>query len=1004
MKKLVFILCVFALSARSQSLAFQWAKGIGGTSAETGEGIATDGSGNVYITGILQGTVDFDPGPGTFTLASAGSQDIYVCKLDATGNFVWAKRIGGAGVDIGQAITVDGAGNVFVTGYYDGTVDFDPGAATFNLSSSGGSSDIYILTLNSSGNFMSAVSMGGSGTDRAYSIATDISGNVYTTGVYTGLADFDPSASTATLSAVGGPDIFVSKLTSSGTFVWAKSLGGTSSNEEGHGIKADGSGNVYVSGFFAGTADFDPSAATFNLISNGAADNFVVKLNSTGNFVWAKQTGGTSTEKTYWLSLDGSGNIYTSGFFSGTVDFDPGAAIANLSTTGLNDGFISKLDASGNYVWARAVNTNSYVNCNALVIDGSNNVYVTGYFQGTTDFDPSVSFYNVTSAGSLDVYILKLDAAGNFVTAKTFGSTGADFSSSIALDASNNVFTTGYFLGTVDFDPASTIFSLTSVAGSSDVFVHKMSPCTLPASPADITTPGNLSICSSNATTLTTSSSATVTWYSSPTSTTVLSTGLSYNTPTLAAGTYTYYAESFTCLNSATRTAITVTVNPTPTISVNSGSICNGSTFTIIPSGASSYSYMNSTTGSSCVINPSSSTNFSLTGISTAGCTGTAVSSITVGALPIININSSTGGPSLCSGSTATLFAGGASTYAWVSGPNTSTYAISPTVFTTYTVVGTSSLGCSASNTIAMGILTTPTVNISTGSSSICSGSSTILNASGANSYLWNTSATTSSISVSPTATTIYTVTGTTLSCSDTKTIAVNVIASPTISIASTASTICAGGSATLTIIGSAGSYSWNTGPTTTTLSVSPTIATTYTAAGFNGSCYGLAITTISISSSITVVASAANATICSGESTTITSSGAATYTWSTGSNSTSIVVSPTTTTSYSVTGENGSCSGLASTLVVVNTCVGINEYENNFLLSVFPNPSNGFVNIEINIESDLAIIDVLGKTIVTLDLLPGNNYVDISNLNSGLYYFKIGDKNYSSLKKVIKN
>ncbi|MBL7918751.1 MAG: SBBP repeat-containing protein [Bacteroidia bacterium] len=1003
MKKLLFILCVLALSAKSQSLAFQWAKGIGGTSAETGEGIATDGSGNIYITGILQGTVDFDPGPGTFTLASAGSQDIYVCKLNATGNFVWAKRVGGPGIDVGQAITVDGLGNVFVAGYYDGTVDFDPGAAIYNLTSSSGSTDIFVLALNSSGGFVGASSMGGTGTDRAYSIAIDPSGNIYTTGVYAGIADFDPSASTATLSAVGGPDIFVSKLTSGGTFVWAKSLGGTSANEEGHGIKADGSGNVYVSGFFAGTADFDPSATAFNLISNGAADNFVVKLNSTGNFVWAKQTGGTSTEKTYWLSLDGAGNIYTSGFFSGTVDFDPGAAVANLSTTGLNDGFISKLDASGNYVWARAVNTNSYVNCNALAIDGSNNVYVTGYFQGTTDFDPSVSTYSITSNGSLDVYILKLDAAGNFVTAKTFGSTGADFSSSIALDASNNVFTTGYFLGTVDFDPASTIFNLTSVAGSSDVFVHKMSPCTLPASPADITSPGNLSICSSNATTLITSSSATVTWYASPTSTTVLSTGLSYNTPTLAAGTYTYYAESFTCLNSATRTAITVTVNPTPTVSVNSGSICNGSSFTITPSGANSYSYMNSTTGSNCVINPSSSINFSLTGISAAGCTGTAVSSITVGALPNININSSTGGPSLCSGSTATLFAGGASTYAWVSGPNTSTYAISPTVFTTYTVVGTSSLGCSSSNTISMGILTTPTINISAGSSTICTGDSTILNASGANSYLWNNNATTSSISVSPVSTTIYTVTGTILSCSDTKTITVNVIASPTISIASTASTICAGGSVTLSIMGSAGSYSWNTGPTTTSIAVSPTIATTYTAAGFNGACYGLATTTISISNSITVIASVSNPTICSGESTTITTSGAATYTWSTGSNSTSIVVSPTTTTSYSVTGENGSCFGSVSTLVVVNTCVGVNEYSNNLHFLIYPNPTNEIINIETDGFYELKIMDVFGKIVLETPVQKFNSKINISHFENGLYYFKITQGDASVIKKVIK-
>ncbi|MDX2173949.1 MAG: SBBP repeat-containing protein [Bacteroidota bacterium] len=1006
MKKILLALCLITFFGNSQNLVYQWAKNLGGNNSEVGNGVTVDGSGNVYSTGVFLGTPDFDPGAGTFTIASSsGSQDIYISKLDALGNFLWAKSIGGIGVDAGLSITNDLFGNVYITGYYNGTVDFDPGVGVFNLNTNGGQ-DIFILKLNSAGNFVSAFGLGGaSSSDTPYAISLDVAGNIYTTGVYSGIADFDPSVSSSTLSSVGGVDIFISKLDPSGNFLWAKSIGGSSSTEEGRGVKIDASNNVYLTGFFSGTADFDPGAGTYTLASNGSSDNYVAKLNSTGNFVWAKQIGGSSAEKSFWLSLDGAGNVYTTGYFSTTVDFDPGAGVANLVASGINDGFVSKLDAFGNYIWAKSFIGTTYTSGNSIIIDASNNVYTTGFFQGTVDFDPSASTNNVTSNGGLDVFINKLDASGNLVTTKTFGSSGADNSTSIFLDASNNVFTTGYFAGTVDFDPNIGIANIAVAGGSSDAFVHKMNPCTQPSAPLNTTTLGNLSICANNSGSLTTSSSGTVTWYASPTSTTILSTGLNYITPTLSAGTFTYYAEAKTCMNSATRTAITITVNPTPTISVNSGSICNGSSFTVIPSGAATYSYMNSTNGSISVITPSvGTTNFSLVGTSVNGCTNSAISSITVSPLPIINISSSTGGPFLCSGSSATLFSSGASIYSWVSGPNTSTFIVSPTVLTTYTVIGTSSVGCSSSNTITLGILTTPTVNIFASALNICSGNSTILNATGATSYLWNTSAITASISVTPTASTIYTVTGSILSCTDTETIAINVTTSPTISIASSASTICTGGSVTLSIVGSATSYTWNTGPTTTSIVVSPTSNTSYTAAAFNGSCIAIATTSVSISNSITVSAISSSSFICVGQQATLTANGAATYTWNTGANASSIVVTPTITSTYSVNGINASCSGTANVIVNVSPCTGIEENTNAIYFSIFPNPSNGIINVELENSSELQIMDVLGKIVLESKLQNGNNSVNIFHLSDGVYYFKIKQGDAMSIKKIIKH
>ena len=131
------MLALFGLSNNANAQALQWAKSMGGADRDYGSSIALDGSGNVYTTGFFEGTSDFDPGAGVFNLTSAGSVDIFVSKLDASGNFVWAKAMGGANLDVGYSIALDGSGNVYTTGYFFGTSDFDPGAGVANLTSAG---------------------------------------------------------------------------------------------------------------------------------------------------------------------------------------------------------------------------------------------------------------------------------------------------------------------------------------------------------------------------------------------------------------------------------------------------------------------------------------------------------------------------------------------------------------------------------------------------------------------------------------------------------------------------------------------------------------------------------------------------------------------------------------------------------------------------------------------------------------------------------------------------
>ena len=479
MKKTIFTLFICFASGvlLAQTVSFNWVKQMGGTSSENGLSIATDASGNVYTAGYFQGTADFDPGPGTFSLTAA-SDDIFVSKSDAAGNFLWAKQMGGASVEHAMSIAVDAAGNVYTTGYFSSSpADFDPGPGVFNLIPAG-FDDIFISKLDASGNFVWAKQIGGAGEDFGYSIAVDGSGNVYTTGFFAATVDFDPGAGVFNLSSVGGTDIFVLKLDAGGNFVWAKQMEGAG---QGYSIAVDAAGNVYTTGIFAGTVDFDPGPGTDNLTYAGGSgqDIFVSKLDASGNFVWARQMGGVSPDQGKSIAVDAAGNVYTTGFFQGTANFDPGG-VFNLTALGADDIFISKLDASGNFVWAKQMGGTSDDVGLSIAVDASGNVYTTGDFQGVGDFDPGAGVFNLTTSGGEDIFISKLDAAGNFVWAQQIGGASAISQAlSIAVDASGNIYATGLFLGTTDFDPGAGVFNLTS--SGVDIFVEKLGqPGSLP--------------------------------------------------------------------------------------------------------------------------------------------------------------------------------------------------------------------------------------------------------------------------------------------------------------------------------------------------------------------------------------------------------------------------------------------------------------------------------------------------------------------------------------------
>ncbi|MBD3638935.1 MAG: SBBP repeat-containing protein [Crocinitomicaceae bacterium] len=470
-----FITIFLGFCIRANSQSFEWVRVNGGISGDVCRDIVTDNSGNCLTIGAFNDSVDFDPGPGSSYLVSNGGSDVFVCKYDSSGVFQWAKGFGGLGNDQGYSIDVDIEGNVYVIGAFLLMVDFNPGPAV-DMATSSEERDIYILKLDQDGNFVWVRTIGGGGTEIGSGIKVDGFGNVYTTGQFVATVDFDTGPDTLTLTSFGGYDAFVHKMDTSGNFIWVKKLGGTS-HDRGYRIQTDSSGNVYSTGQFSSIADFDPGPGIFNMMyGNTGNDLYISKLDSLGNFVWAKGVGSDYSTEPSDIVLDREGNIITAGHFKFSVDFDPGVGTSMLASAGNSDAFILKLDSNGDYIWAKSIGGADYDKINAIAVDEFNNLYVTGTFIGTSDQNPDTATSNVISAGSYDVFVTKLNKSGEFIWSFGVGGVGDDRGYGISVDKFYNVFTVGMFEDTVDFDPYVGVLSLASM-GAADVFVHKLNQC-----------------------------------------------------------------------------------------------------------------------------------------------------------------------------------------------------------------------------------------------------------------------------------------------------------------------------------------------------------------------------------------------------------------------------------------------------------------------------------------------------------------------------------------------
>ncbi len=342
----------------------QWAVRFGSTSSDLGRGIATDASGNVFVTGFFSGTVSFGGG----NLVSAGGSDIFVAKFNGTGAHQWSQRFGGTGSDTGYSLATDAGGNVAVTGNFFGTANF--GGA--DLVSAGGS-DIFIAEYHATGVHLWSRRAGSAGTEFGFAVAADAPGNVFVAGYFTGTVNFGG----ADLVSAGGSDIYVAKYNAAGVHQWSQRYG-SPFTDSGYAVVTDASGDVVVTGNFGGIVDFGGG----NLTGVGGSDIFVVKFSPTGAHQWSQRFGGISNDDGRAVAVDGSGNVVVAGIFQGTANFGG----VNLVSAGAEDIFIAKYSATGVHRWSRRCGGTTTDNAFSVAAGTSDHVFMTGTFQDTVDF------------------------------------------------------------------------------------------------------------------------------------------------------------------------------------------------------------------------------------------------------------------------------------------------------------------------------------------------------------------------------------------------------------------------------------------------------------------------------------------------------------------------------------------------------------------------------------------------------------------------------------------
>lgn len=451
------------------------------TGTDEAQAIAVDALGNTYVAGIFSNTIDMDPGPGVTLLTAAGQYnsktDAFVAKYAPSGALLWARQWGAhVDEDVG-GVAVDGNGNVYVAGKFGLTVDFDPGPGTANRNSAR-QHDVFLLKLNSAGEYVNVATFGSDQTVFAGGVAVDSTGNVYLGSTYFGSVDFDPGAGEQTRTSLNLGDAFVVKFTPAFALAYVATFGSTSFDQVGS-VAVDSSGHLLVTGMYGAAIDLNPGAGSDVRSNSGGQDAFIVKLDPLGNYVYGATISGAGDSRGRDIAVDGSGNAYVVGTYTGSADFDPGPGTL-IRNTAVQDGFVVKLTAAGSLTWAQVLAGTLGSSVDAVAVTAAGQLHLTGGLYGNVDLDPGPG--NVTLADS--TYVSRWSTAGEFEYAKSIRNEslgphdyilGNSVPLDLALDPHGNALLAGRFVGQLDLNPGPAVSShFHSSHYTSDAFVLKL--------------------------------------------------------------------------------------------------------------------------------------------------------------------------------------------------------------------------------------------------------------------------------------------------------------------------------------------------------------------------------------------------------------------------------------------------------------------------------------------------------------------------------------------------
>ncbi len=472
--KLLLYLCTFFVCVLAHGQTPDLVISGGGTTQDIGYDTAVDASGNMYVVGQFQNSATF----GSYTITSAGNNDIFIAKYSSSGVCQWAKRAGSTTGDVGRGISISG-NSIYITGFFSGTANFNtPSTTGSNEITATGTEDMFVAKYDENGNFQWAKRGGITATQCRGEKVAVLGTEVYVVGYFNGTANFNTPSATGSneiSAADSSSDIFIVKYDENGNLQWVKRAGGFGP-DFGYDVTVTAT-SLYITGGFWFVANFNtPSSTGTNEISSAGStslDIFVAKFDVSGNFQWAKRAGGNFNDYAQGIVAIGS-SVYITGLFTTLANFNnPSASGSNeLVGNGANNPFVAKYDENGNFQWAKRAGNSTFTGTSIGAI--ANSVYVTGYFEGSpANFStPYVAGnYEISSLGTNDIFLAKYNSSGDIQWVRRGGSNAFDEAWGLAVQGTS-IYVTGAYNNTANFNtPSASGSNETTTSGGYDVFI-----------------------------------------------------------------------------------------------------------------------------------------------------------------------------------------------------------------------------------------------------------------------------------------------------------------------------------------------------------------------------------------------------------------------------------------------------------------------------------------------------------------------------------------------------